>query len=116
MWVVTEEEEFLELLCADDDFVRAEFEAIIAAEWPDPPAEEPGRTPAAWPPAPARGRGVPVRGRGSPAWPRRPCIPAAAKQRSPPDAWHRSVHDPEAGDSTINELTSARRLPAPPAR
>ena len=29
-------------LCAAEDFVRAEFEAIIAAGWPDPPAEEPG--------------------------------------------------------------------------
>ena len=28
----------LELLCADEELVRAEFEAIIAAAWPRPPS------------------------------------------------------------------------------
>jgi len=31
-------EQFLELLCADPDWVRAEFDAIMAAEWPIPPS------------------------------------------------------------------------------
>lgn len=31
------DEEFLDLLLGEDDLVRAEFDAIIAAEWPDPP-------------------------------------------------------------------------------
>ena len=29
---------FLDLLCADEELVRAEFEAIIAAAWPRPPS------------------------------------------------------------------------------
>lgn len=34
------EEEFLELVCADEELLRAEFDAIIAQEWPSsrPPA------------------------------------------------------------------------------
>ena len=31
------EEQFLDLLLADDDLIQAEFDAIIAAEWPGPP-------------------------------------------------------------------------------
>ena len=33
-------EEFLELLLADEELLRAEFEAIIAAEWPGPPPNQ----------------------------------------------------------------------------
>ena len=33
----TVEEQFLELICNDDDLLAAEFDAIIAAEWPEPP-------------------------------------------------------------------------------
>lgn len=32
-------EDFVGLLCADEAWVDAEFEAIIAAEWPSPPTE-----------------------------------------------------------------------------
>ncbi|HSF99164.1 MAG TPA: hypothetical protein VLA55_10765 [Ornithinibacter sp.] len=34
------EDEFLELVCADEELLRAEFDAIIAREWPTsrPPA------------------------------------------------------------------------------
>lgn len=42
-------EQFLELVCADDDLVRAEFDAIIAAEFASPPvhpvADAPGARP-----------------------------------------------------------------------
>ncbi len=39
------EEEFLHLICADEELLRAEFDAIIAAEWPTPPPRRPaGRT------------------------------------------------------------------------
>ena len=31
------EEEFWALLCEDEELVRAEFEAIVSAAWPDPP-------------------------------------------------------------------------------
>ena len=37
------DEEFLELMCADEDLLRAEFDAIIAREWSGtpPPADLP---------------------------------------------------------------------------
>ncbi len=37
------EDRFLDLLLADDDLVQAEFDAIIAAEWPGPPPNLPRR-------------------------------------------------------------------------
>jgi hypothetical protein len=37
----TVDEQFYDLICADADLVAAEFDAIVAAEWP----ETPGRTP-----------------------------------------------------------------------
>jgi hypothetical protein len=30
------EDQFLDLVCADEELLRAEFDAIIAAEWPNP--------------------------------------------------------------------------------
>ena len=62
----TVDEQFLDLICNDADLLAAEFDAIIAAEWPDA-AGRPGRhaaPPAGTPPA------------GSP--PRRP-TPSAAR-------------------------------------
>ncbi|MCU7723858.1 hypothetical protein ODJ79_09045 [Actinoplanes sp. KI2] len=42
---------FVDLVCADDELVRAEFDALIAASWPTPPAVPPvpPRRPAPWP-------------------------------------------------------------------
>ena len=37
------DEQFLDLLLADEDLLRAEFDAIIAAEWPGQPPGRPGR-------------------------------------------------------------------------
>lgn len=31
------DEQFIELICADDELVQAEFDAIISAEWPATP-------------------------------------------------------------------------------
>ena len=39
----TVDEQFYDLICADADLVAAEFDAIIAAEWPEPPARRPRR-------------------------------------------------------------------------
>jgi hypothetical protein len=39
----TVDEQFLDLICSDEDLLQAEFDSIIAAEWPDPPANTPGR-------------------------------------------------------------------------
>jgi hypothetical protein len=32
---------FVDLVCADDELMRAEFDALIAASWPTPPAVPP---------------------------------------------------------------------------
>ena len=57
------DEQFLDLICADEDLLRAEFDAIIAAEWPSPPAgrARPRRRRRA-----ARQRGRPARSRPCP--------------------------------------------------
>jgi hypothetical protein len=80
------DEQFVELLCANQDLLRAEFDAIIAAEWPSPPPAEPDR-------------GDDAEGRPRPRWKRREASVAAllnqahhpgiggwTRQRSPPPA------------------------------
>ena len=37
----TVDEQFLDLICSDEDLLRAEFDAIIAAEWSSPPTTTP---------------------------------------------------------------------------
>jgi hypothetical protein len=54
----TVDEQFLTLICSDEDLLRAEFDAIIAAEWPGPPtnnraADPPTAALPAMPPAAA---------------------------------------------------------------
>lgn len=49
----TAQEEFLALLCADEDLLRAEFEAIIDANWDRPVPQRP--VPATPPDRPGRG-------------------------------------------------------------
>lgn len=80
------DEQFLELICADEDLLRAEFDAIIAAEWPSPPPAQPARG--------ARAEHRPHRDRlrraaSATALPSRPRHPGAGgwtRQRSPPPA------------------------------
>ena len=76
------DEQFLQLIYADEDLLRAEFDAIIAAEWPSPPPVEP---------ASAGADGRPGRGErrghiGAPPPPRPPHtgVGARPRQRSPP--------------------------------
>lgn len=83
------EQEFLDLVCSDEELVQAEFEAIIAAEWPTPPsppgARPPLRRPAGRPPTSPAGHpreGTPER---LASRPRHPGIGGWARQRSPPD-------------------------------
>jgi hypothetical protein len=82
----SESDAFLELLYADEELVRVEFEAIVAAEWPRPPdrraavrsqhvGEDGG-------PAPSRTRTSPS----EPAVERQPGVDAWARERSPPNA------------------------------
>jgi hypothetical protein len=42
----TIDEQFVALMCFDEDLLRAEFDTIITAEWPRPLANRPGRRPA----------------------------------------------------------------------
>jgi hypothetical protein len=78
----TLDEELLEILCANDDLVRAEFDAIVDAAWgrgggaDDPPVPAPDGAP---PRARRSGRGTTLvrrpRGPGTDGW---------ARERSPP--------------------------------
>ena len=88
--MVPVEDELLDLVLRDPDLLRDEFEAIIAASWPEAPAVAPPTRPA--PPAavpnpsgpgPHRTHPLPRSGSGDP----RPGCPrpaAAGRQRSPP--------------------------------
>jgi len=76
------EDAFLDLVCQDDELLRAEFDALIAASWhtppPPPPApSDPARRPPGWPPAPP-GEPRPLRQTVREA-------PRLRRQRSPPD-------------------------------
>jgi hypothetical protein len=80
----TVDERFLDLIYGDPDLLAAEFDAIIAAEWPEPRVGRPGRSPAGRHPGrrPARRAAGPVQGLAS--RPRHPGIGGWARQRSPP--------------------------------
>ena len=80
----TVDEQFSDLICADADLVAAEFDAIIAAEWPEPPTHRPGGRDAAGHPGSegARGSADAVADPGSPA--RDPHVDRSARERSPP--------------------------------
>ncbi len=78
------DEQHLELLCADEDLVRAEFDAIITAQWPGPPPAEPDRGADAEP-DPRRVQHRPETGDAlPPSRPRHPGIGGWTRQRSPP--------------------------------
>jgi len=75
------EDSFLDLVCQDEDLLRAEFDALIAASWhlppPPPPAvPRPAGRPPHWPPAPLPEPPRPAR------TPRE--APRLRRQRSPP--------------------------------
>jgi hypothetical protein len=78
------DEQFLDLICNDQDLLTAEFDAIIAAEWPNPPANPPGGAVGGRPPASGAARWETVRIRGAVCRPRHPGIGGWARQRSPP--------------------------------
>jgi len=85
MVVRTLDEELVALLCEDEDLVRAEFDAIIEANWGEPPPP-----PAPRPPVPS----TPYRDVVHPRWRNHVPIGRSARQRSPPsrkagDAWTR---------------------------
>jgi hypothetical protein len=79
------DEQFLELICSDGALLQAEFDAIIAAEWREPPASTPGRGFVdRRPTIDAARRTVAPHGVGLPGRPRRPGAGGWARQRAPP--------------------------------
>jgi hypothetical protein len=78
------EDEFLAIVCSDEDLVQAEFDAIIAAQWPglppDPPEDDDAveRSPGPMPIPPIRGRAR-LSDR-----PHHPGIGGWSRERSPP--------------------------------
>jgi len=78
------DETLIELVCDDADLLAAEFDAIIAVEWPTPPVEC-GRIAAACR-HPGGGSAGVYDARHAPASrPRHPGIGGWARQRSPPE-------------------------------
>jgi len=77
--------QFLDLICSDDELIQAEFDAIIADQWPSPPPHRPrrdnpgGRHSSRWGQHPA-----PSGPDGPPLTPRHPGVAAWSRQRSPP--------------------------------
>ena len=76
-----EQDEFLAVLCADEELLRAEFEAIIDASWDEPPPARPARPNRPSGQGPTRRRRAPrtVRMRS-----RHPETRVRGRQRSPP--------------------------------
>ena len=76
----TERDTFLAVVYADADWLREEFDAIVAASWDEPPArpEPSGR------PVPGPGRPDAPRRWDRPLRPGRPVGPTPARERSPP--------------------------------
>jgi len=87
----TVDEQFLDLICSDEDLLRAEFDAIIAAEWPSPPTT-PRRGAAGERPTSGAHRGAGALGARPVTRPRHPGIGEWARQRSPPPRQPRT-HD-----------------------
>jgi hypothetical protein len=96
------DETLIELICDDRDLLDAEFDAIIAVEWPTPPVEC-GRIAAACRRLGRGPAGVYGARRGPASRPRHPGIGGWARQRSPPQFGQptsvRTTHlDLEEGD------------------
>jgi hypothetical protein len=78
------EAQFLDLICDDPDLLQAEFDAIIAAEWPEPPGNRFSRgAVGGYPNCRDSGRAA-DRVAGPAARPRHPGVGGWARQRSPP--------------------------------
>jgi hypothetical protein len=91
----TVDDQFLALLCSEEDLLRSEFDAIIAAEWPSPPASTPRRGAAEQRPAGGTYRRTDADVGRRVAKPRHPGISGWAWQRSPP--WRCPTADDRKG-------------------
>jgi hypothetical protein len=81
---LTADEQFLKLLDGDEELLRAEFDAIIAAEWPSTPPESPGDEHVDEPAGRTAQSGAHADRAQLPNRPRHPGIGGWARQRSPP--------------------------------
>jgi hypothetical protein len=77
------DEKLIDLICDDPDLLAAEFDALIAAEWPTPPVDRRRHAAACGLPdtGPPGAHGA---GRRPASRPRHPGIGGWARQRSPP--------------------------------
>jgi hypothetical protein len=77
------DEQLADLICNDPELLAAEFDAIVAAEWPTPPVERLRHATAAGPPDQTLGR-LALEVTTLAARPRHPGIGGWARERSPP--------------------------------
>jgi hypothetical protein len=78
------DEWFIEVMCADEELLRAEFDAIVAEEWADsPPPTDPAPATAGVNRGP-RGSGLPSRCLATPGQPHHRGADGWSRQRSPP--------------------------------
>jgi hypothetical protein len=89
------DDQFFDLIYGDADLLAAEFDAIVAAEWPQPPGEGAGRGAAGRHPGGGSTRGAADPVRGPVSRPRHPGIGGWARQRSPP--LRHATHDRQEG-------------------
>ena len=82
----TADEEFLSLVYSDSEFIRAEFDAIIAAGWPDPPPAPPVPRGVAGPPVGSSAPSTLAYATRHDAPPTMPGVSRQVRQRSPPPA------------------------------
>jgi len=82
------QDRFLALVCRDEELLRAEFNAIIAAEWPGPPPDLPDRR-VCGEPDPDGKRRYRATATRVPGPRRRSHVDVSARQRSPPDKDHK---------------------------
>jgi len=107
------DEDFLELVLADEQLLRAEFNAIIAQEWlVSPPPAAPRPTGREGGPQPQR-RQPPRRAKASGERTRHPRARRWRRQRSPPPAAAPSIATRQstgkAGDHSASEPTAAEQ-------
>jgi len=93
----TVDEQFLDLIYSDQELLAAEFNAIIAAEWPSPPANPHGRGATDRPPPVGQPTAQPTLPTTRASRPQHPDTGGWARQRSPPPRQART-HDRKAGD------------------
>jgi hypothetical protein len=84
------DEEFIELVCSDEDLLAAEFDAIIAANWPGRPPAPPADLTRV--PEEQRHGRSPSSGRVMPGDTRGAVVPARSRQRSPPGTGSSPCH------------------------